>query len=675
MVDGLDEVPSAERPRVRDWLLGLVRAFPGNRWLLTARPTAVRSDWLAGDGFAELSLAPMGRRTVGAFVHRWHAAAGAAEHEEPLLDALRAKPDLSLLATNPLMCGMICALHRARRGYLPPRRKALYDAALQMILTDRDRQRGMGGLDGIELDTEDQTELLQRLAYALVLAGRTEMDEATALALLERALPSVPDAARQGDAPAILRHLLLRSGVLRSPAPQVVDFAHRTFLDHLGARYAVEEGHLDVLLGHAGDTQWEDVVRMAVAHARTRERTTLLRGLLAVDSPRLTLLALASLQDASAVEQEALEEVRERAAALIPPRTPQEAAQLALAGPFVLELLPGPKDLTDDEAHAVVTTASRLGHEGSLPVLKRFRSHASLDVRRQLVGTWRRFDAQEYADEVIAHVDRDQLDLTVTSEEQVRAMWTMPPWRRVDLSGEYPLDTFMGALDPEVARFLTLRGNPYITDLRELHALPSLEFLALMYCSEVRDLAPLAEMRLRHLSVIDLPALPTLSGLSRVTGLCSLSVLQPIPGDSLAAYLPVGAPLDQLILGRGATETTGLTGLDAFPELTWLNLSGDGAALGPRDWEQLARHPALARLSVDSRFLPAHGPITELTGIRALHFHLDAGTEEQVSRFAPAFPCAQYVRLFFTEDAAPAPDDLYAELFPQAEVKVDRPGQ
>ncbi|MGW6480723.1 NACHT domain-containing protein [Streptomyces sp. NPDC055059] len=675
MVDGLDEVPSADRHRVRDWLLGLVRAFPGNRWLLTARPTAVRSDWLAGGGFAELSLAPMDRRTVGAFVRRWHAAADAAEHEEQLLDALRAKPDLSLLATNPLMCGMICALHRARRGYLPPRRKALYDAALQMLLTDRDRRRGMGGLDGIELDTEDQTELLQRLAYALVLAGRTEMDEATALTLLERALPSVPDAARQGDAPTILRHLLLRSGVLRSPAPQVVDFAHRTFLDHLGARYAVEEGHLDVLLGHAGDTQWEDVIRMAVAHARTRERTTLLRGLLAVDSPRVTLLALASLQDASAVEQEVLEEVRERAAALIPPRTPQEAEELAQAGPFVLELLPGPQDLTDEEAHAVVTTASRLGHEGSLPVLKRFRAHTSLDVRRQLVGTWRRFDAQEYADEVLAHVGREGLDLTVRSEEQVRATRTMPPWPRVDLDGEHPLDTVMDCLDPEGARNLTLRSNPYVTDLRELHALPSLEFLSLMYCPEVRDLAPLAEMRLRHLSVIDLPALPALTGLSRVTSLSSLSVIQPVPGDSLAAFLPVGAPLDQLILGRGATETTGLNGLAAFPELTWLNLSSDTAALGPRDWEQLARHPALTHLSLGGRLLPPHGPSSELPGIRALTLHLEAGTKEHVSRFAPAVPHADTVGLYFAEDAAPAADDVYAALFPQAEVTVHRWGR
>ncbi|MFF2503938.1 NACHT domain-containing protein [Streptomyces sp. NPDC058067] len=668
MVDGLDEVPSADRPRVRDWLLGLVRAFPGNRWLLTARPTAVRPHWLAGDGFAELTLAPMERRTVDAFVRRWHKAADAPEHEEPLLDALRTKPDLSQLATNPLMCGLICALHRARRGYLPPRRKALYDAALQMILTERDRQRGMGGLDGIELDTEDQTELLQRLAYSLVLAGRSEMDESTALTLLERALPSVPEAARQGDAPTILRHLLLRSGVLRSPAPQVVDFAHRTFLDHLAARYAVEEGHLDVLLGHAGDTQWEDVVRMAVAHARTRERTTLLRGLLAADSTRMTLLALASLQDASAVEQEVLEEVRQRAAALVPPRTQQEAAQLAQAGPFVLELLPGPDGLTDDEAHAVVTTASLIGHEGSLPVLKRYRAHPSLDVRRQLVGTWRRFDAEEYADEVLAYVERDELDLTVTSEEQVRALRTMTPWARVDLDGAYPLDTFMDALDPGATRNLTLTRTPYLTDLRELHVLRALESLSLLACSEVRDLAPLSSMRLRHLTVF---RLQSLTGLSRLTSLSTLGVHQPIPGDSLAAALPVAAPLEELTLGEGATDTTGLAGLADFPHLTKLNLASGLRPLGPRDWDALATHPALSYLSLTGPLLPPHGPPTDLPGVRDLVLFLTTGAED-VAGFAQAVPSARLVLVFGAKNAALAPDEAYAELFPQAEVIVHR---
>ncbi|WSE01940.1 hypothetical protein OG758_23695 [Streptomyces sp. NBC_01474] len=166
-----------------------------------------------------------------------------------------------------------------------------------------------------------------------------------------------------------------------------------------------------------------------------------------------------------------------------------------------------------------------------------------------------------------------------------------------------------------------------------------------------------------------------LTCLSRVTSLSSLSVIQPVPGDSLAALLPVGAPLDQLILGRGATEATGLNGLGALPELTWPNLSSDTAALGPRDWEQLARHPALTRLSLGGRLLPPHGLSSELPGIRVLTLRLEAGTEEHVCCFAPAVPYADEVRLHFAEDAAPAADAIYAGLFPQAEVTVHRRGR
>ncbi|RII12486.1 NACHT domain protein [Streptomyces sp. YIM 130001] len=672
LVDGLDEVPSADRTRVRDWLLALVRAFPGNRWLLTARPTAVRPDWLADDGFAEVALARMDRTRVTAFVHRWHAAAGAPEHEEPLLDALRTKPDLSRLATNPLMCGLLCALHRARRGYLPPRRKALYDAALQMILTERDRQRGMGGLDGIELDTEDQIELLQRLAYALILAGRSEMDESTALAVLERALPSVPGAGGQGDAPAILRHLLLRSGVLRSPGPQVVDFAHRTFLDHLGARCAVEEGHLDVLLSHAEDTQWEDAIRMAVAHARPRERTSLLRGLLALDGPRSTLLALACLQDASSVDQDVLAEVKGRAARLVPPSTVDEARELALAGRFVLELLPGPDGLSDEQAYAVVTTASLLDEDGSLPVLKRFRTHPASGVRRQLVGTWYRFEAEEYAREVLAQLAWDGLDLTVSNVEQRRAMRLLPPIRRLDLSGDHSVGEILAAVPADTAQRLTLRRNSLVGDLGELHPLRPLEFLSLMYCPAIRDLAPLAHLGLRHLSVIELPGLSALQGLRELTGLTSLSVVQAVSAPPLADLLPADAPLEELIVNGAAIGSAGLTFLDAFPQLKELMLVDGATALDRDDWARIAELPQLTRLSLDGGFL-ADGPEpgTEFPGVAELALSMPRSSTD-ISRIAFAFPSVRTVTCLRERTAPSGAEAEYRSFFPHAEITVHR---
>ncbi len=184
LVDGLDEIPAADRHRTRDWLLALIRAFPGNRWLLTSRPTAVRPDWLTAEGLRELALhpdAPVRRGDLRAALAR---GGRRPRVRGKLLDALRTKRDLARLATNPLMCGLICALHRERRGYLPTGRKDLYDAALTMLLARRDRERGM---EAVELSEEAQLELLQRLAYALVLSGRTEMEVETAEGIVQRA--------------------------------------------------------------------------------------------------------------------------------------------------------------------------------------------------------------------------------------------------------------------------------------------------------------------------------------------------------------------------------------------------------------------------------------------------------------------------------------------------------
>ncbi|WP_455432473.1 NACHT domain-containing protein [Streptomyces leeuwenhoekii] len=449
LVDGLDEIPESGRHATRDWLRGLLGAFPGNRWLLTTRPTAVRADWLAREGFLELSLAPMGRAEVTTFVHRWHEAAGAPEYGQRLLDSLRTQRDLSRLATNPLMCGLICALHRERRGYLPTGRKELYDAALTMLLTRRDRERGMGAVDGPELGEEEQLELLQRIAYALVLSGRHEMALETAEGIVDRALPALGPAPGRRDAASVLRTLLLRSGVLRRPAEGVLDFVHRTFQDYLAARYAVEEGHLGVLAGRADDTEWEDVIRMAVAHARPRERVLVLRELLGKDDPRLTLLALACLEHVAALDPVVRAEVEERAAGLIPPRTTEAARELAGAGPLVLELLPGPEGLSDEEALGVAVTASVLGGEepdGALAVLRRFRDHPGLDVRRQLVGTWHRFPAGEYAAEVLDHLDRTHLVLECGSPAQLAALSGMRPWPQLHVPGPYRAEDIVDAV-------------------------------------------------------------------------------------------------------------------------------------------------------------------------------------------------------------------------------------
>ncbi|MGW0766395.1 NACHT domain-containing protein [Streptomyces sp. NPDC002676] len=671
LVDGLDEIPAADRHRTRDWLRALLAAYPGNHWLLTSRPTAVRPDWLAQEGFRELTLAPMRRAEVATFVHRWHEAARAPEYKGPLLDSLRTKRDLARLATNPLMCGLICALHRERRGYLPTGRKELYDAALTMLLARRDRERGM---TVPELGEEAQLELLQRLAYALVLSGRTEMDLTTAEGIVERCLPTVASAAGQGDAGAVLRVLMLRSGLLRQPAEGVVDFVHRTFQDYLGARYAVEEGHLDVLLSHADDTQWEDVIRMAVAHARPRERAWLLRQLLDRDTPRLTLLALACLEHAAALEPGVRAEVEARAGALIPPRTTEDARALAEAGPLVLELLPGPEGLSEEEARGVTITASILGEaepEGALGVLRRFREHGDLGVRRQLVGTWGRFPTEEYAAEVLDHLDRDMLRLTCTSAEERAAVAGMRPWQRLSFRGAHRAQDIVAAVPArDEVRLLDLSDNPDLRNLGALLPFSGLRELWVYDCPAaggLERLSPLALTRLGCFGMADM------TGLRSLRSLTTVSVEQELPGTDLTHALPVDAPLEFLYLGKFTTDRTGLRGLRHWASLQTLSLGSLTTEPTAADWREVAALPGLTRLYLHGDFIRdfphALRVMPELPGIEALHLWAVHGSED-LSALAPRLPGLRSVILTRRPEHSLRASH-YKAFFPDAELTVD----
>ncbi|MEU0788016.1 NACHT domain-containing protein [Streptomyces sp. NPDC006173] len=434
LVDGIDEVPEPERERTRGWLRDLMETYGGeNRWLVTSRPSAVGHDWLVEDGFCELTLSAMEPTDVAAFIERWHAAAGTGTDDGGELDryaaqlrtAVRTQPDLGRLATNPLMCGLICALHHDRRGRLPHGRKDLYEAALSMLLSRRDRERDMAVP---ALREEPQLEVLQLLAYWLIKNGRTEMDRSRAEAIVARVLPAVPEVGELGGAPAVLDHFVQRSGLVREPVPGTVDFVHRTFQDFLGARAAVEEGDLGLLVEHADDDQWEDVIRMAVALARPRERETIFRELLARGErapdqrvrTRIHLLAAACLEHATSLGPSVREAVERSAATLVPPGNEEEARALADVGPLILHLLPGPGELDDDmAAYCTVIAASHIASDASVAFLARFTGHPFVRVRAQLMWAWSRFDSARYADEVIARLDPEGLIHTVRTDEQL----------------------------------------------------------------------------------------------------------------------------------------------------------------------------------------------------------------------------------------------------------------
>ncbi|MFG2030702.1 NACHT domain-containing protein [Streptomyces sp. NPDC048825] len=682
LVDGIDEIPEPDRERTRRWLRDLLDAYPGNQWLVTSRPSAVREDWLAADGFTELALSPMSRTDVAAFIERWHTAARIdapdperlTAYETSLLEAVRTKPDLGQLATNPLMCGLICALHRDRRGYLPHGRQELYDAALSMLLARRDQERDMlpeSPQDGIRLTELPQIQLLQRLAYWLIRNNRLEMDRERAERIIADALPSLPAVASQGDAPAIYRYLLIRSGLLREPALGTVEFVHRTFQDYLGAKAAVEDGDFGLLVRNAPDSQWSDVIRMAVAHARPRERAVFLEDLLAsahnvgddTAGTHIRLLALACLEQATELDPKVRGDVEEQAATLIPPRTTKEARELASVGPLVLELLPGPEGLSEEEARTVVVAASLIGTDAAIPVLARFRTHPFLSLRAQLTWNWHRFDTERYATDVIAHLPADDLYFTAHSAAHLRALHELGDPPRLHLVGDIEEAELSTWLAHDQTRMLAIRENHKLGSLDCLSALRRLVHLDISDSPDVESLAPLAEMPLPWLSLALMPGLEkpdALAPLSASATLRKLDIGVPLYGESVDAALP-NLPLEFLRFTRNALRFTGLRGLHRMRSVKVLSLGNLSAPLTSKDYEEVAMLPELEELRLNWTAAPwTEGPT--LPGIRRLRLNKFTGNED-LSAVPALFPGLHSVEFVLAPEVIEVPEHTL-QLFP-----------
>ncbi|MEU4420796.1 NACHT domain-containing protein [Actinoplanes sp. NPDC024001] len=585
LVDGVDEVPADRRAEVRTWLSELADAYPDARYVVTTRPFAVETAWLSGHRFVTYDLLPMSRRGIGEYLAFWHDAAGRRtgtdedererlqQTREHLATLLERNSELRRLAGSPLLCGLICALAQKPYMRLPHDRKGIYEAALDLLLEGWDEQKHPHIGRELSLEKAEQLVLLQRLAYSYVRNQNLLISTEEAVRRIAGHMRGLRT--HDADPEQVLRWILERTGVLREPDDDQVQFLHRTFRDYLAGREIADVGDFDYLLSNAHHSEWYDVVVMAVAHTSRKERDRILSELIARGNreprirDRLHLIAAACLEHVVVTNtNDVRDQVHEAAQRLIPPAGPDEAELLARAGSFVLELLPGPDGLSEDQAAAVIRAAALIGGPGAWELIKRFTDVPQQRVVEELLRAWRESDdPSEYAREVLADVDFGDLYLDRNGWREVRDLMYLNRLTAVAVRGDVmPLNP-LAAISS--LRRLKLMQNDVVRDLSPLAQRRSLRSLSLIRCSALRDLSGLAGSTVVDLSLFQTPAdLSTL----HAAPLRMLTVRHPDLHDGLAA-LPDGLPLSALKITNRA-EDRRLDGLDRFPRLRWLSITG-----------------------------------------------------------------------------------------------------
>ena len=530
LVDGVDEVPEAQRREVLQWLRDLTDLFPQSRYVVTTRPGAIADDSLSEAGFTQATLEPMNPGLIRTFIDQWHAAMGEwhkdaaaseqlATYQNHLLRTLDNDRFLSELANTPLLAGLICALNQHLGGQLPRRRGEIFERALGMF-HERDRKRAIVGSG--RLDLSGTNHLLGDLALWMVRNAAIEVAEEAARGVLARSAASLPDRLHQDH----YQHLLLRSGVLREPTAGYVDFVHRTFQEYLAAKALIRDDNVGEIVRNVGDDQWREIVILASGQGNMRQTTDLLRGLLKTtfsgkQQYQRRLLAVACLDEIRGADPAVLRAIDRSIPELIPPRSMDEAEALSHAGERLLPYLRSKVErFGTTAARTSIRAASLIGGSQAMDLIEAIALHTRprgenrSAVQEELVRSWDYFSGVGYLKRVAMAGNLREID--IDSAWKLTELTSMRGFRSVTLLDFIDDDTNLIDLDDVGIRELVIARSPIrsltgvirrwrtiekvrllnlpnLRDIQALRNMPDLEELEILNCGDIEFYLPVAK--------------------------------------------------------------------------------------------------------------------------------------------------------------------------------------
>lgn len=394
LVDGLDET----EPKIADALLSVLaqisRDAPGTRILVTSRPTSTTGEKEAvPERFACVRMTAMTTPEVHAFIDKWCLAAELslgkgreqAEKEaqaaaEDLKERVRLRSAIEKLAQTPLLCSVICIVHRFQGHQIPERRVVLYEAITNALLYEWDRSKFPDRKTVIgELDAQNKRSLLSKLARAMHEKGAVEWPETDIVKLFGKQLPAMGH--KPEEAGAIIAEIRDRSGVLVERRPEVFGFSHLTFQEYLAAMAFVNAGAYERLLAEYKKPWWHEVIVLAAGFP-SADAERIVRELLERDGEDVaegTMLAAQCAETAVELPSYLRVDIEKRIVRIVPPLHPEHMGRLVglgpLAGPTLVKSL-GSVDAAGK--HAILGVLDLVLYEPAISSIRRLMHDPSL---------------------------------------------------------------------------------------------------------------------------------------------------------------------------------------------------------------------------------------------------------------------------------------------------------
>jgi NACHT domain/Leucine Rich repeats (2 copies) len=539
LLDGVDEIPNAQREKTRRNIKELVDQFPKTFFIISTRPRAIDPDWLGDLGFFEARINPLSDLDRTRFVARWYEAVGdelkargkevkgLAETADALTGELEENPEVARLATNPLLCAMICGLYRERRQKLPERQRQLCEDLCYALLHRRERESGLN-LDEFpepyrRLDYPQKRAAVQELAHHMVLNEYSSLPLEEAQEQIGKALKHFPDHF-SADAPVVTEALVERSGILREESPGEISFIHNAFKELLAGDYFAAADDAGLLAKHARDPAWQPVILFSVATDRRGFATKVIQKILdrgwtmsTVDLQAKQLMALKCRASALYVDEKLDLRLRALSKKLFPPRTMEVAEALAASGSFAVPFLTDFKTLNEAETAATVRALRLIGTSHARQALRLFYEDRRINVISELAQAVNPLELKLIQEQLLE--GRRVPDGIKTQVVDISPLAELKNLRHLSLAETQVADISpLAQLKDLLSLYLT--GTP-VANISPLAGLKNLRFLSLDG-TQVVNISPLAELEnLQDLSlagtpVVDITPLVELKNLKRI---------------------------------------------------------------------------------------------------------------------------------------------------------------
>ena len=614
LIDGLDEVHASQRENVYDWLEQLCESFKKAHIVFTSRPPSY--DWGALEHleFKEYELAPMQSRQIECFINYWHKAvlgdeeSNAKEEIETvskkILFKIRNSLPLTRLATNPLLCAMLCALHYERHMQLPSDRSELYEACCSMLLERRDSEKEIVAEKYPNLSYKQKRILLDDLAYWMMKNKHVSVEKWQAIPRVEQRLSNMQVTPNpSGD--SVVSFLVERSGIIREPAPESIDFIHRTFQEYMAASAASIEGDWGFLLDRAFDDQWQETIILAAGFSNKKQADYFVGSLLekgeekSENKYKFDLLAISCLETAVEISANVRKRVEQRVNSLIPPNRREEIKPLAAAGELAIPYLKPKSEYSEKEAASCVQILQMIGTQAAfmqaLGYLKDRRKSVIEEIYNFLDLVTPKEVASNGADKLIEFIS-----------ESVQG-------KKIEIHGKVlhalscvPLSRIKSAFLPGIEKlYLDYSDHDLSHDLSIVSQLPAINELIIDgYIDNLQELAELDSLKvldLRNYYLIDWPSFWDMRSLE------SLIILKLSSNHSWPIFNDINSfpnlrSLGILFLSDGDVDHTVLEAVSQIAQLEHLHIAMSGRKSLCADLAPLGVMPNLMALEISSEF-------------------------------------------------------------------------